>query len=462
MTAASILPVSGPCRALAALLLAGLAGCTVVGAPVPVPGPIPDTRTTTAEPEAPPVAAEPTPEPRSDAYAGLRPRRSFPEVRGLWVVRSSMTSEGEVREMVDRAASAGFNTLVVQVRGRADAFYRSSLEPPGETLEEGTRFDPLALAIELGHRRGMAVHAWVNTHLVWGPTGPPRSAEHLVRARPDWLGVPRALADELFTLAPGDPRYFGALRRYADDNRATVEGVYTSPSHPEVQARVHDVWMELLDRYDLDGIHFDYIRFPSSDFDYSRGALERFRAWMAAGNAVAGSSGVPTHFGTAREALSFVDAHPEAWDDFRRAQITGLVRRIYHAVKARRPEVVVSAAVIADAEDAYAHRFQDWRSWLAEGVLDVAVPMAYTPDNGRFDAQIAEVRRAAGIRERAWAGVGAYLNGLEGTLEKIDLARANDAGGIVLFSYDWAANEAPGTDDDPFLLRVGRARFVGP
>ncbi len=157
-----------------------------------------------------------------------------------------------------------------------------------------------------------------------------------------------------------------------------------------------------------------------------------------------------------------MEARPGAWDDFRRAQITGLVRRIYHAVKARRPEVVISAAVIADAEDAYAHRFQDWRSWLAEGVLDVAVPMAYTPDNGRFDQQIAEVRRAAGARERAWAGVGAYLNGLDGTLEKIDLARANDAGGIVLFSYDWAANEAPGTDDDPFLQRVGRARFQGP
>jgi uncharacterized lipoprotein YddW (UPF0748 family) len=401
-------------------------------------------------------------------HAGLRPIRVFPEVRGLWVVRSTMTSEAEVREMVNRASSAGFNTLVVQVRGRADAFYRSSLEPRGETLAAAPEeFDPLALAIELGHGRGMAVHAWVNTHLVWGPTGPPRSADHLVRAHPEWLGVPRALAEDLFTLSPDDPRYFDGLRRYADENRGTVEGVYTSPSDPQVQTRVLDVWMELLDRYDLDGIHFDYIRFPSGDFDYSRGALERFRAWLANGNGIdpgvdGAAADVPAHFATAREALDFVDVRRGAWDSYRRAQITGLVRRVYHAVKSRRPEVVVSAAVIADAEDAYRHRFQDWRAWLAEGVVDVAVPMAYTPDNARFGAQISEVRRAAGMRERAWAGVGAYLNGLEGTLEKIDLARTHDAGGIVLFSYDWAANEAPGTDDEPFLQRVGRARFRGP
>jgi uncharacterized lipoprotein YddW (UPF0748 family) len=368
-----------------------------------------------------------------------------------------MTSEAEVRTMVDRAASAGFNTLVVQVRGRADAFYASSLEPQAETLTGPADFDPLALAIEEGHRRGLAVHAWVNTHLVWGPAAPPTSPRHILNDRPDWLGVPRDLAADLFTLAPGDPRYVAALRTYADRNRGTVEGIYTSPSHPEVQARVHAVWMELLDRYDLDGIHFDYIRFPSSNFDYSRGALERFRSWVTERDGTGGAG----PFATAREALAFVDTRPDAWADFRREQITGLVRRIYRDVKARRPEVVVSAAVFADPDDAYRSRYQDWRRWLDEGFLDIAVPMAYTPENARFERQIAQAREAAGVRERTWAGIGAYLNGLQGTLDKIDLARAGDAGGFVLFSYDWAVETAPGEDDEPFLERVSRERFHG-
>lgn len=451
---------------LCAALLA--AGCTVVGPAVPVAPPSaagePDDRPEEPATETPAPAeegADPDDAPTT-GHTGLQPVRTFEEVRALWVVRSTMTSEAEVRTMVDRAASAGFNTLVVQVRGRADAFYRSSLEPRAETITEPDDFDPLALAVEEGHRRGLAVHAWVNTHLVWGPAPSPRSPDHILNASPDWLAVPRDLAEELYTLAPNDPRYVDALRRYADRNRNTVEGIYTSPSHPEVHARVHAVWMELLDRYDLDGIHFDYIRFPSGAFDYSRGALERFRAWVAERDAggVAAGAGADDGFASVQEALAFVDARPEAWAEFRRAQVTALVRRIYRDVKARRPEVVVSAAVIAHADDAFRHRFQDWKGWLAEGILDIAVPMAYTTDDQRFERQVTEVRRAAGTRERAWAGIGAYLNGLEGTLDKIDLARASDAGGIVLFSYDWAVS-AGMEDDTPFLERIGRERFRG-
>ena len=447
-------------RRLATGVLVVLAGgCTMVGAPAPLPVPTPAPEAARPGPRpATPEQAE-TAAPSRAEHTGLRPVRRFDEVRGLWVVRSTMTSDAEVRAMVEHAAAAGFNTLVVQVRGRADAFYRSSYEPRAETVTGPPDFDPLAVAIEEGHRRGLAVHAWVNTHLVWGPAAPPRSPEHILNARPDWLAVPRPLSSDLYTLAPSDPRYVDALRRFADANRATVEGIYTSPSHPEVHARVHDVWMELLDRYDLDGIHFDYIRYPSGTFDFSRGALERFRAWVAAredGSLPGGPS-----FASWSEAMAFVETRPEMWSDFQRDQVTSLVRRIYRDVKARRPEVVVSAAVIADAGDAYEHRFQDWRAWLGEGILDVAVPMAYTTDDARFDGQVTAALEAAGARERTWAGIGAYLNGLDGTLAKIDLARARGAGGIVLFSYDWAVTAGSGEDEEPFLARIARERFGG-
>ena len=473
------------------LALLPLAGCTRVGAPVtspPAPGLAGVEPAARVEPPSPePTATHPGAAPGSpDGHALLRPVRAFPEVRGLWVVRSSMTSEQEVRDMVERAASAGFNTLIVQVRGRADAFYRSTLEPRAETLGGPAAFDPLALAIEEGHGRGMAVHAWVNTHLVWGPAARPRSPDHILNARPEWLAVPRELAGELRDMDPADPRFVEALRRYAERNGGTVEGIYTSPSHPAVQERVHAVWMDLLDRYDLDGIHFDYIRFPSGDFDYSRGALERFALWLdrarsatyGRGDAVLGIDGGSADLvaagaggalglagrgstGTgARDALGLVDAYPEAWADFRREQITELVARIYRDVKARRPEVVVSAAVVADAEDAYSHRFQDWRRWLADGILDIAVPMAYTADDGRFTRQIGEAREAAGSARRTWAGIGAYLNGFDGTLAKIDIARAHDVGGLVLFSYDWAIGSEANGGRGPFLERIARDRFA--
>jgi uncharacterized lipoprotein YddW (UPF0748 family) len=373
------------------------------------------------------------------------------------VVRGTLTAEESVRRMVGDAEEAGFNTLIVQVRGRGDAYYDSRWEPRAELVQD-PHFDPLALTLREAHARGMAVHAWVNTHLVWSGPSLPASPGHIVNQHPDWLAVPRPLARTLWTMDPHDPRFVAALRRHAADNPETVEGVYTSPSHPGVKERLYDVWMDLAERYELDGIHFDYVRFPSGDFDYSRGALDRFRGWVAPRLSSQRLRELDDAY--RRDPFAFTDALPGPWGEFRREQITLLVERIYTGVKARRPDVQVSAAVFANVDDAYTARFQDWRTWLDRGIVDVVVPMAYTPQNRLFAAQIREAAVSAGRQHRVWAGIGAYQNGLAGTLDKIDLARREGVGGLVLFSYDWAVGDAAATTPG-FLRRVGEARFGG-
>jgi len=382
----------------------------------------------------------------------------FREVRGLWVVRSTMTSAARVRAMVEAADAAGFNTIIVQVRGRGDAFYESRWEPRAETMESTPGFDPLALAIVEARGRGMAVHAWVNTHLVWGAGDLPESPAHLVNDHPDWLAVPQALGRELYGVDPFEPRFVDALRRYARDNVGTVEGLYSSPSHPQVKERVYDVWMDLAERYELDGIHFDYIRFPSGAYDYSLGALERFRLWVRPRLSPGRWQALDDAY--TQDPYAFVEALAGPWGEYRRAQITELVDRTYHGIKTRRPDMVVSAAVFANAQDAYDSRFQDWRGWLERGILDVAVPMAYTPDSNRFRAQVQEATVSAGRQERVWAGIGAYLNTVDGTLDKIDIARQEGAGGVILFSYDWAVTEGTPAGTLSYLERVGRSAFI--
>lgn len=444
-------PLRRICLALGA---AALGGCTVITVPAEPPGParVP----TPADRSAP---AESRPAVRFDGGSlpvNLDPVRPFEEVRALWVVRFTLTSEEAVLEMVERAHAAGFNTLIVQVRGRADAFYQSELEPRGEPVrEEG--FDPLALVIREAHARGMAVHAWINTHLVWGPTEYPTSADHLVVANPDWLAVPKSLGRELFGVDPFDPSYVDRLVEDAVANDHAVEGIYSSPSHPAVQDRVHAVWLDIARRYDLDGLHFDYIRFPSAEYDYSLGALERFRLWVRLEVDRERFAELDTAY--LRDLYAFVEGEPDLWNAFRREQITTLVERIYRDVKALNPRLVVSAAVIADRELAYEDRFQDWPSWLRDGILDVAVPMAYTPDATRFVDLVETARDAAGDRRRVWAGIGAYMNTAEGTLGMIDIARAEDTGGVVLFSYDWVVGEGERDPSDPLLERIGQARF---
>lgn len=435
---------------LASTLLFVVAACSPVAAPVG-PGPEGVRR------ERP--APERTARARRSTSGLPTALYRFEEVRGVWVVRTTLTRSERIHRMVQEAYDAGFNTLIVQVRGRGDAYYRSRWEPRAENIAEGEEFDPLALVIEEAHRRGMAVHAWVNTHLVWSGPDLPDDPEHLVRAHPDWLAVPRALGRHLYAVDPFDPSYVEALRRYASENASTVEGIYSSPSHPAVKDRIYDIWMDLAERYELDGIHFDYIRFPSAAFDYSLGALERFRRWVRERLSPGRFQALDRAY--EGDPYAFVDSLAGPWGEFRRRQITELVERVYHGVKARRPDMVVSAAVFASAQDAYAHRFQDWRGWLEQGILDVAVPMAYTPENARFEAQVREATVSAGQRERVWAGIGAYLNTVNGTLDKIRIARREGAGGVILFSYDWAATEGSPEGSPPYLDQVGRAAFRG-
>lgn len=257
---------------------------------------------------------------------------------------------------------------------------------------------------------------------------------------------------------PRNPRYADALVEYARENQDRVEGVFSSPSSPEVKEHLYSVWMDLLESYDLDGLHFDYIRYPNPDFDYSRGALERFRIWVSPRLPPARLTELEVAY--RQDPLAFADSLPGPWSEFRRAQITDLVERIYHGVKKRNPGVVVSAAVFPDAQDAYLTRFQDWRYWIRTGILDVVAPMAYTSDNEVFAEQIRAAVDVAGA-QRVWAGIGAYQNTYQGTLDKIRIARDLGVGGISLFSYDWAVSEGDADGNRSFLDRLGSEVFGG-
>jgi uncharacterized lipoprotein YddW (UPF0748 family) len=375
------------------------------------------------------------------------------ETRGLWVVRSTLVHPDSVRAMVERAAGAGFNTLLVQVRGRGDAYYSGGIEPRADGIQHQPGFDPLALTVREAHARCIEVHAWINVHLISSASRISRAPTHLVNARPGLLAVPRELARELHDVDPASARYFERLVVHALNNPEGVAGLYTSPSSPEVKERVYAVAMDLVDRYEIDGIHLDYIRYPSGDFDYSRGALERFRRWID--GRITDDQRAEFASASERNPLAFVEGFPEAWAEFRRGQITDLVERIYVGVKRRRPEVLVSAAVFPDARESYLHRYQDWEGWLRKGIVDVVAPMAYNPDDGLFEEAISHAAEVVGP-ERVWAGVGAYLNTYEGTLSKIDITQRIGVRGFLLFSYDWSVAYGPAAGGQPFLERVGR------
>jgi uncharacterized lipoprotein YddW (UPF0748 family) len=381
------------------------------------------------------------------------------EVRALWVVRTTLTSPEKIHTMVQAAADNGFNTIIVQVRGRGDAYYRSSREPRASELQEQPlTFDPLAVTLAEAKRRGLKVHAWINTSLLANLDALPTDPAHVYNRHPEWLAVPRAVAAELYNLSARDPLYKKRIVDWSKANRGELEGVYTGPANPQVRDHIYKIWMDILAKYEVDGLHFDYVRLASPDFDYSRTSLETFRTWLQPKLSAVQRRELK---GTLqRNPLAAADGYPQQFGDFQREQITAMVERIYRAVKKRKPGVTVSAAVFANDENAFTRRFQDWRRWLSMGILDVACPMAYSTDTTVFQKQIEiATRNAHAVGRQVWAGIGAYRIPVESTVEKINVARELGADGIILFSYDFTARPGELNPAGDYLRLVHRDAF---
>src|SRR5215210_5464559 len=125
------------------------------------------------------------------------------EVRALWVVRTTLTSPERIRQLVNSAADNGFNTLIVQIRGRGDAYYKSRVEPRAlELKDQPPSFDPLAMTLAEAHKRGLKVHAWLNTSLLANLDALPSDPLHVYNKHPEWLAVPKPVAAELYHLSP--------------------------------------------------------------------------------------------------------------------------------------------------------------------------------------------------------------------------------------------------------------------
>ncbi|MBC7187528.1 MAG: family 10 glycosylhydrolase [Calditrichaeota bacterium] len=310
------------------------------------------------------------------------------ELRALWVTRWDYRTAEDVRAIVQNAAQYRFNTLLFQVRGNGTVCYRSSMEPWAEEFGgQDPGWDPLQTAIDEAHARGIALHAWVNVYPGWRGTVPPADPQQLWNSHRDWFMV--------------DPN--GAVQRL--NNHYT----WLSPTNPEVQAYLHRLFVELLERYDVDGIHLDYFRFPGPGFSFDLPSLTQFRLY---------------HNGR-----SPAEA-PAAWDEWRRSALTRLLTVLYGAVKAHRPDAVVSSAVIGDLQTGRQLFLQDSHRWLAMGVIDVIFPMIYTSDTTLF-------RRLAAEHLQDDKGR-LVCPGIDATADwraQVEIARRLGAQGFALFSY---------------------------
>jgi uncharacterized lipoprotein YddW (UPF0748 family) len=356
----------------------------------------------------------------------------------MWVVRDSMTSPEKVRNVVALAKRYGFNTLFVQVRGRGDAFYNSQYEPRAEELAgQAADFDPLALVVSEGHRAGLEVHAWMNTFFVWHRPRRPWSSEHVVNQHPEWLVQ--------------DMQGHTTMTEQSD-----CEGAFLDPALPEVRDYTRKVFLDVATHYAVDGIHFDYVRFPSDRFSFADRDLGLFRDWLTPQISAADAAYADSRLDGSR--LAWYYLFPEQWRIWRESVVTATVKSIADEVHRVRPGMIVSAAVFPNYRVASRDKGQDWHRWLAMGALDAACPMAYNRSTTLVGAQIRDAV-AASAGKPIVGGIGAWQMSAGSAIAKAQLYRALGAGGINFFSYDGMTRDG---QSDAYLAKVAAYVFDSP
>ncbi|MCC6179469.1 MAG: family 10 glycosylhydrolase [Chloroflexi bacterium] len=349
-----------------------------------------------------------------------------PEVRALWVdsYRDGFKTPQQADRLLADARRANINTLLVQVRRRGEALYDKRIEPRTDDPDLATGFDPLAYLIEHAHNDSprIEVHAWVNTMSIWGsPDRAPADPNHVFNQH----GINATGRDDWLT------------RR--EDGETYSVGYFLDAGHPDAAKYTVDVLLDLVRQYDVDGVHLDYIRYPERKDGFSWGynatSIARFNAHNS-------RSGRPA-------------ANDPQWAQWRRDQVTALVRATYLGILGIKPRVKLSAAVIpwgdgprTDADwkttSAYTSVYQDWRAWLEEGIVDMVMPMNYfresRPDNVTWFNHWLAWQRDHAYGRQVIPAVAIYLNSPSESIAQIKRVLAlgpggNRVAGVALYSY---------------------------
>jgi uncharacterized lipoprotein YddW (UPF0748 family) len=312
---------------------------------------------------SPQLLTDPPPVPRELRAAWVTPIwdrgfRDWPSVAGL----SADAQRAELRTTLDRAAAAGLNAVILHIRVAGDAFYPTRYAPWSALLTGASgvapspAYDPLAFAIEEAHARGLQLHAWFNPFRAVLPNVPGKlAATHVTRAHPEWI------------------------RKYGTQT-------WIDPGDPAARKFVLETMLDVVKRYDIDGVHLDDYFYPYRE---SRIVTRRVRRRRV------------------RERREIVFPDDRTWkkfgrakgwtnrDAWRRANIDAFVESLYKGVKDLKPTVAVGISPFGiwrsgtppgvTGLDAYDEIYADSRRWLREGWLDYITPQLYWEVSGVQD-----------------------------------------------------------------------------
>ena len=343
-----------------------------------------------------------TPQPQRPKFPAL-PRQ---EVRGVWMTTSDMDillDRDRLSGAMAQLAKLNFNTIYPVVWNSGYALHPSDVarrvgSPQIYRGKQGQ--DPLKEIIYQGHRNGLSVMPWFEFGFMV-----PESSE-LALAHPDWLSV----------------KANGSVTA----NSAGGENAWLNPLHPEVQKFLTDLVMEVVNKYDLDGIQFDDHMSLPRDFGYDRYTKALYKQETG--------KNVPPN------------SADQAWMRWRADKITEFIGDLHDAVKTRKPKTVFS---ISPNYHAFAYKFslQDWLTWVRKDFVDEIVMQVYRDD---FNSYVENLDRAEikEVKQKISTGIG-ILSGLPrrpipmGQIEQQSRAAHQRGLGVAYFFYESLWDDAP-------------------
>jgi uncharacterized lipoprotein YddW (UPF0748 family) len=369
------------------------------------------------------------------------------QFRAFWAdaFGEGINDQAQIDALVAATKAAHANAIVAQVVRRGDCFCLRSGLPVNESIAPG--FDPLQALIDTAHAQGVEVHAWTIANAMWNKTTPPRDPNHIFN-----LHGPAASGRDNWVMTRSD-----GASKLTDD-------WMLDPGHPDAAAWIANTATSIVRNYEVDGINLDRIRYPDGNlaslvpsWGYNPTAVARFRAET-------GRTDTPSN------------TDPQ-WTQWRRDQITGIVRKTYLESTALRPRIRVSVDTITygygpqttgswENTRAYAEQLQDWRGWLREGIVDTAMLMNYKRDSLASQHQMYdewnEFAKDNQYRRSVAIGSALYLNDIASSVSQVRRALAPSAAGnsaVGWVGYSYRTPDAM-TDAGTRSGAVGRAELI--
>ena len=293
--------------------------------------------------------------------------------RGLFVSLiqnpPTLSSREAIVKLVAFAKEARIKILFIQIYRANQAWFPSKVgdSAPYDAALKTLGEDPFALLIQEAHDAGIEVHAWLNllslSTNVNAPILKKYGTDILTRNLEEKTKLEDYMIDSQYFLEPGDTRVRKELIAMVG------EIVRTYPQ--------------------LDGIQFDYIRYPDSHprYGYTPINIERYKK----------STG-----------LKKIKEGSRAWTDWKRGQVTELLRLLIQSARSVRPKIQASTTGCMSYERALYEAFQDWPSWVNSGLVDFVTVMNYSPDPAEYERWNGVARSKVKNPEKLYFGVGAY------------------------------------------------------